>query len=89
MPTENSWRITFLKRAQRDFRSLDHTARQRILDALEKPRDDPYTTPNVKRMKGQDAFRFRVGDYRILYTLRDAELVVEVIRIGNRREVYR
>ncbi len=68
---------------------MDAVARQRILDGLERLRADPYAASNVKRMKGQDAFRCRVGDFRILYTLIDAELVVEVIRIGNRRDVYR
>ena len=58
----------------------------RKLDALEEnPR--PF---GVEKMAGPaDLYRVRVGDWRIVYAIRDRELVVIVIRIGNRREVYR
>ena len=58
----------------------------RKLDALEEnPR--PF---GVEKLAGpEDLYRVRVGDWRIVYTIRDRELVVIVIRIGNRRDVYR
>jgi len=58
----------------------------RKLDALEEnPR--PF---GVEKLAGpEDLFRVRVGDWRIVYAIRDRELVVIVIRIGHRREVYR
>ena len=58
----------------------------RKLNALEEnPR--PF---GVEKLAGpEDLYRVRVGDWRIVYAIRDQELVVIVIRIGNRREVYR
>jgi len=63
-----------------------HGRVMRKLDALEEnPR--PF---GVEKMAGpEDLYRVRVGDWRIVYAIRDRELVVIVIRIGNRREVYR
>jgi mRNA interferase RelE/StbE len=50
---------------------------------------DPYATNNnVKKLKGSDDYRLRVGDWRIIYTLQDATLVVVVVRIAPRGGVY-
>ncbi|MGH6969655.1 MAG: type II toxin-antitoxin system RelE family toxin [Stellaceae bacterium] len=49
---------------------------------------DPYATRNVKALKG-GGYRLRVGDYRVLYELKNDILVILVVRIANRREVYR
>ena len=43
----------------------------------------------AEKLSGDDKYRLRQGDYRILYEIRDAELIVTVVRVGNRREVYR
>jgi mRNA interferase RelE/StbE len=49
---------------------------------------DPYAAPNVEALKG-GGFRLRVGNWRVLYDLRDDLLVVLVARVAHRREVYR
>jgi mRNA interferase RelE/StbE len=43
----------------------------------------------VKKLKGEDAYRLRVGDYRIIYQIQEKALLVLVIKIGHRRAVYR
>jgi mRNA interferase RelE/StbE len=63
-----------------------HARIVRKLDALE---EDPRPH-GVEKLAGPDSlYRVRVGDWRIVYAIHDRELVVIVIRIGNRREVYR
>lgn len=63
-----------------------HARIMRKLDALE---ENPRPM-GVEKMAGpEDLYRVRVGDWRIVYAIRDRELVVIVIRIGHRREVYR
>jgi len=57
-------------------------ARLRALESNPRP-------PDVKKLKGRAAWRVRVGDYRIIYEIHDRELVVIVVTIGHRREVYR
>ena len=45
--------------------------------------------PGCEKLSGDDKFRLRQGDYRILYEIGDAELIVTVVRIGNRKEMYK
>jgi mRNA interferase RelE/StbE len=73
-------------------RKIDPAARQRIREYLEQ-RVANLSDPRQlgKPLKGELAslWRYRVGDYRLIYELRDEVLVVLVVRIGHRREVYR
>ena len=50
--------------------------------------DNPRSM-GAERLSGEEKYRIRQGDYRILYQILDAQLIVTVVRIGNRREVYR
>jgi mRNA interferase RelE/StbE len=73
------------------LRSLERFPRQvqkRIVERLESLRDNPRPPGSVK-LAGEDAYRVRVGDYRIIYAIYDDRLVVLVIDIGHRGEVYR
>jgi mRNA interferase RelE/StbE len=87
-----AWRVEFTKEAAAEFRRLDHTARGRILKFL---RTKIAATENPrrlgKRLSGNlsDVWRYRVGDYRILVSIRDDVLLVLVVAVGHRREIYR
>jgi mRNA interferase RelE/StbE len=63
-----------------------HARVMRKLEALE---ENPRPVGVEKLAGPEDLYRVRVGDWRIVYAIRDRELVVIVIRIGHRREVYR
>jgi mRNA interferase RelE/StbE len=54
-----------------------------IYSLTDNPRPNGY-----KKLKGQDGYRIRVGDYRIIYQIQDKILVVEVIDLGHRKEIY-
>ncbi len=62
---------------------------ERILKALNVLAVDPRAASNVKAMTGQPGYRLRVGEWRVIYTLRDNVLTVLIIRVAHRREVYR
>jgi mRNA interferase RelE/StbE len=62
--------------------------RQRIVRRIQSLAEDPLP-PGCQKLSGYDRYRLRQGRYRIVYAIRDEELVVLVIRIGHRREVYR
>ena len=49
--------------------------------------DDPRL-PGVTKLKGSDAYRIRIGDYRIVYLVNDPGHIVEIVRVAHRREVY-
>ncbi len=76
--------------AERDLKRIkDRAARARIVRAIDGLATDPRPA-SAKTLQGDGSIlRLRVGDYRILYTIEEAALLVLVIRIGHRREVYR
>ena len=80
--------LRYLPSIARDLRGLPKTDVRRILAKAEKLRTDPYP-PGFKKLAGQDRYRLRQGDYRILYTVNDAQVLVEVVKIGHRRDAYR
>jgi mRNA interferase RelE/StbE len=83
-----SWTVRFTPAAQRQADSLDPPVRQRIANSLARLALDPHRAANVKALRGDSRYRLRVGDWRVIYTLEDDVLVVLVIRVGHRREVY-
>ncbi len=74
--------------AAREFDALDSMVRQRVEKALDQLALDPMALKNqIKRLKGDSAMRLRVGDWRIIFDVRSAEITV--LAIAHRREVYR
>jgi mRNA interferase RelE/StbE len=61
---------------------------RRILARLTALESNPRP-PDVKKLKGRNGWRIRVGDYRVIYEIHDRELQIMVITVGHRREVYR
>ena len=74
--------------AAREVRKLDPSIRRRIIARLQELETDPRP-PGVRKLAGfDDAWRVRVGDYRILYEVRDDVVLVTVFRVAHRRDVY-
>ena len=81
----------FTAAARRQLKAIDRTTALRILHALSRQGDDPYREDaDVKKLSGHDdLYRLRVGVYRIAYTIDDGKLVVLVVEVGHRRDIYR
>jgi mRNA interferase RelE/StbE len=79
------------ERAARQLRAIPQPTALTILGALTPLGDDPRRPDaNVKKLAGyEDRYRLRVGDYRVFYEVRDGQLVILVVGIGHRREIYR
>jgi mRNA interferase RelE/StbE len=73
----------------KDLRGIHRTHVRRILARIEALSDDPRAPGCEKLAGGNELYRVRQGTYRIVYSIHDERLVVEVIRVGHRREVYR
>ena len=84
-----SYAVTLLRDAQKALDKMDPALRGRMIRALRLLEDDPRHSGVVKLPGPDDFYRVRVGDWRMVYAIRDRELVVIVIRIAHRREVYR
>lgn len=83
------YRIELTPAAARDLRALDRGALRRIDAKIQALAEEPRPS-GVQKLAGEvDLYRVRVGDYRILYTIEDAVLLVVLVRIRHRRDVYR
>lgn len=85
----SQYTVTFTRAALKELNKLDKPLRHRILAAItlleENPRPD-----GVKKLAGdENAWRIRIGDYRVLYEIHDGQLLVVIFRAAHRREVYR
>lgn len=82
------YRIEFAPTAARTFKKLSPEIQNRLSKTIDKLTGNPL--PNgVKKLAGEDnLFRVRVGDYRIIYQLKSNELIILVVRVGHRRDIY-
>jgi len=83
------YRIELTRDALRALAKLDKPVRRRVQGAIDRLADDPRPAGMIALRGAPGAFRIRVGDYRVIYVLHDDLLLVVVIDIGHRRDVYR
>ena len=83
------YRVTIKPSAKKELLAVrTKKDRQRIVQRIQSLSGNPRP-PGCQKLSGYDRYRLRQGQYRIVYEIRDDELVVVVIKIGHRREVYR
>ncbi|HWM29577.1 MAG TPA: type II toxin-antitoxin system RelE/ParE family toxin [Woeseiaceae bacterium] len=84
-----SYRLRVKKSAIKDLEAIPTRAdRRRIVKRVESLADNPRPK-GVQKLSGKDRYRIRQGRYRILYSIRDRELIVYIVRVGDRKSVYR
>jgi mRNA interferase RelE/StbE len=88
-----AWKVELDPAAERELDTLDPQIARRILKFLHSriaPLDDPRSVGEaLKGSKLGDLWKYRVGDYRLIADIQDGRLRILIVRIGNRREVYR
>ena len=83
------YRVEVRRSAAKEIESIGQTReRAQVYARIEALADDPRP-PGATKLSGREGYRIRQGDFRILYTVNDREVVVEVVRVGHRRDVYR
>lgn len=82
------YELVFRKSVARDLRDVPKKDVARILKCFNSIAQDPRG-PRCEKLSGQDRYRVRQGIYRIIYEIQDDVLVVTVVKVGHRREVYR
>jgi len=83
-----TYAIEFTRSARKEFNKLPAGAGKRIGRALIKLRDDPHKG-SVRPMIGSRNWRLRVGDYRVIYDIQDNTLVILMLKVGHRKDVYK
>jgi mRNA interferase RelE/StbE len=84
-----SYRVALAPTAARQLRKLDPQARRRIQAAIELLAGEPRPPAATQLVGGAGEWRVRTGDYRIVYEIHDGDLLVLVLAVGHRREIYR
>ncbi len=89
MPGPNlRYKIFFKKSVEKDFRSIPKKDLRRIIELIGTLADNPRPA-GCEKLTGQDRYRLRRGWYRIVYSIRDNELKVWIVKVAHRKEVYR
>lgn len=82
------YRVIIPKSVRKELDRLPDDVAQKILTRLAGLETNPRPV-DVKKLKGRDAWRIRVGDYRVIYEIHDRVLQILVITVGHRRDIYR
>lgn len=89
MTKSRTYEVRLLITARRQLLRIPGRIRSRVTEAIGGLAADPRPSECKKLAGKTDYYRIRVGDYRVLYEVRDSDVLVLVIKIGHRREVYR
>ena len=80
------YNIEFSKTAEKQFYKLEREVQSRIISALERIKIRPYN--HVKKLVGSPYFRLRAGDYRIILNIQETKLIIFIIEVGHRKNIY-
>jgi mRNA interferase RelE/StbE len=84
-----SYRIEWKQSAQKELTKLGKGVIPRILEAVEGLAENPHPRGGRKLMGTEYTYRIRVGEYRVVYSLHESASIIEVVRVGHRKKVYR
>jgi mRNA interferase RelE/StbE len=84
-----TYRIALRAGVEKQIAALDKPVRRRVADSIDALATDPRPAGAVALQGVSGILRIRVSDYRIVYSVNDSELIVLVIDVGHRREIYR
>lgn len=82
------YKVYFRESVEKDFRTIPRKDIVKILHRIELLASDPRP-PGVEKLTGQNRYRLRQGNYRIVYSVQDREPSVWIVKIGHRKDVYR
>jgi mRNA interferase RelE/StbE len=84
-----SYRVEFRGAAERELRRIDRQTIPRLIEAIRSLAEEPRPAGTRKLAGSEQAYRIRVGDYRVVYTVDDEAKLVSIDRVRHRREAYR
>lgn len=84
-----SYRIEIAPAAKRQLKKLPRSAQNLVIDKIATLAANPRAVGTVKLTGIEDLYRIRVGDYRIIYHIQDKMLLIVVVKVANRKDVYK
>jgi len=83
-----SWDLQIERRAQKALKKISNPYKTNLIQAIDRLSDNPRPD-GCKKLKGSESlWRIRVNDYRIVYQIKDEHLLILIIRIGHRKDIY-
>jgi mRNA interferase RelE/StbE len=82
-----NYSIEILRTAQKQLSKIEQSQQQRIIEAIRELATDPRPS-GCKKLSGRPAYRIRIGSYRVIYEIQDKQLLIVVVTIGDRKNVY-
>ena len=83
-----SYKLLIKPSAAKELEAAPKQDRKRIVAKMERLASNPRP-PSSEKLSGEEKYRLRQGDYRVLYSIDDAGTTVTIVKIGHRRDVYR
>jgi mRNA interferase RelE/StbE len=83
-----SFKILIKESAAKEIKRIEKKDRIRIIAKIQSLANDPHP-PGSKKLSGQEKYRIRQGNYRILYQIIRDELIIHVVKVGHRSKVYK
>jgi mRNA interferase RelE/StbE len=82
--------IVYSKEATRSLQRMPRNTAQWIREKIENIATDPYADhANSKKLQGRDGYRLRVGDWRVIYKIQNEQLIIIVLKVASRGEIYK
>ncbi len=82
------YQIYIQKRARKSLLKITGKDQKRIINSIQSLKDDPYPSTS-KKLIGREAWRIRMGNYRIIYEVFEKNLIIDVVDLGHRKDIYR
>lgn len=81
-----SYKVVWSRRSRKDLEGMDSKTRSRIIEKVESIKDSPFQY--VKRLMGVPLYRLRMGKYRVILDIKNNELLIFVVMVGKRENIY-
>jgi mRNA interferase RelE/StbE len=82
------YRVIFTKSVKKDFRKIPKIEASKILNEIKELAKNPRSS-KTKKLKGEKLYRLRVGNYRVIYDIKDNLMLIFVVKLGHRSDIYR
>lgn len=82
------YKIEIKRSAAKELEKIQKKDRDRVIEKIEALSEDPRP-PQSKKLSGEEKYRIRQGDYRVLYQIYDEVIIVVVVKVAHRKEVYK
>ncbi len=79
--------LDFSKQALKELEKINEPFYSNIKEAISKLTENPRPNGYIK-LNGRDGYRIRIGDYRVIYDIFDTQLIIEIVTLGHRKDIY-